>query len=164
MAAYEPAVFEFWEEGADAERYHEAVVRMGDAATEGRMADGARELLSVFSNDDELAAMEEEGHFEHVGQYVPKVLQIFEQAPETEAPSPNDPSELSRITIPVLLLYGSETTTAHTDSVYYLDEQLPDSQIREIDDIGHMAPELGSEAVAEAIVEFFDDQSKPGAN
>lgn len=164
MATYEPAVFEFWEEGEDAERYHEAVVSMGEAATEGRMADGARDLLSVFSNDDEIAVMEEEGHFEHAGQFVPKTLAFFEQAPETEAPNPNDPSELSRVTIPVLLLYGAESTTAHTDSVYYLDEQLPNSQVHEIAGIGHMAPELGSEAVSEVFIEFFDGQLRHGSH
>ncbi len=158
MAAYEPAVFEFWEEGADAERYQKAIISMGEAAAEGRMTDGARDLLSVFANDEELARMEEEGIFEHAGQYVPQLLQIFEQAPRTEAPNPNDPSELSTVSIPVLLLYGSETTTAHTDSVYYLNEQLPNCQMREIAGSGHMAPALGSEAVATAFVEFFDDQ------
>lgn len=158
MATYEPAVFEFWEEGEDAERYKEAVASMGQAAAEGRLADGARDLLSVFSNDDEIAVMEEEGHFEHAGQFVPKTLAFFEQAPETEAPNPNDPSELSRVTIPVLLLYGSESTTAHTESVYWLDEQLPDSQALELPGLGHMAPELGSKAVAEAITGFFTEK------
>lgn len=79
--------------------------------------------------------MEDEGHFEHAGQYVPKLLQIFEQAPETEAPNPNDPSELAKVTITVLLVYGSESTTANIDSVHYLGEQLPDAQVSEISGI-----------------------------
>lgn len=122
--------------------------------------------LAVQDDEDELLAslvlaflgILGQQAFEHAGQFVPKILAFFEQAPETEAPSPNDPSELSRFTIPVLLLYGSESTTAHTDSIYYLDDQLPNSQILEITGIGHMAPELGSEAVTEAFLEFFDDQ------
>jgi len=85
MAAYEPAVFKFWEEGEDAERFKKAVGSMGQAAPEGRLADGARALLSVFSNKKEIPVMEQEDHFEHAEQDVPQLLQIFEQAPETEA-------------------------------------------------------------------------------
>ena len=158
MATYEPAVFEFWEEGEDAERFHDAVISMNEAAVEGRFTDGARDLLSVFANDDEISIMEDEGHFEHAGQYVPKLLQIFEQSTETAVPNPNDPSELVKVTIPVLLVYGSESTTAHIDSVHYLVEQLPNAMVREISGSGHMAPELGDEAVADAFVEFFIDQ------
>ena len=158
VATYEPAVFEFWKEGEDAEHFQKAVGNMAQAAGESRLTDGAREFLSVFANDNEVSVMEDEGHFDHAGQYVPKLLQIFEQAPETEAPNPNDPSELSRVTIPVLLLYGSESTTAQTESVYWLDEQLPDSQVLELPDLGHMAPELGSKAVAEAIAGFFTEK------
>lgn len=155
MAAYEPAVFKFWEEGEDAERFQQAVGSMAEAAREGRLTDGARELLSVFANEDEIQVMEEEGHFGHAGQYVPKLLEIFEQAPETEAPNPNDPTQLSTVDKPILLMYGSESTTAHIESVYFLDEQLPESNIRKLSGIGHMAPELGSKAVAEAIAGFF---------
>lgn len=158
MAMYEPAVFEFWEKGAEAERFHDALLSMGEAAAEGRLEDGARELLSVFANDDEIRVMDEEGDFEHAGQYVPKFLQILEQAPETEAPNPNDPSELAKVTIPVLLVYGSESTTASIDSTQYLGEKLPKAQVLEISGVGHMAPELGVEAVADTFVEFFAKQ------
>ena len=155
MAAYEPAVFEFWQEGEDAEQFQKAVGSMAQAAEEGRLADGARYLLSVFSNEEEISVMEEEGHFEFSGQYVPKLLQIFEQGSETEAPNPNDPSELSRADIPVLLMYGTESTDAHIKSVYFLEEQLPDSRVQDLHGLGHMAPELGSKTVSETLIEYF---------
>ncbi|TVR36046.1 MAG: alpha/beta hydrolase, partial [Balneolaceae bacterium] len=158
MATYEPAVFEFWEEGEDAERFQQAVGSMAKAAGEGRLADGARDLLSVFGNEEEIPVMQDEGHFEHAGKYVPKLLEIFEQAPETEAPNPNDPLELARVTIPVLLLYGTESTDAHIDSVHYLDENLPDSRIHGIPGLGHMAPELGEKPVADLLMEFFSKE------
>lgn len=164
MAAYEPAVFEFWEEGEDAERYHEGVVSMGEAANEGRLEDAARAILSAFASDEELAVMEDHGHFEYISQYIPTAMQVFEQALETEAPNPNDPSELSQVTVPVFLVYGSESTTAHIDSMYYLDEQLPNTELCELPGVGHMAPELGSEAVADAFIEFFDEELATGAH
>jgi pimeloyl-ACP methyl ester carboxylesterase len=158
MTTYEPAVFEFWQEGEDAERFQKAVGSMAQAADEGRLADGARDLLSVFSNEEEISVMEEEGHFVHAGQYVPKLLQIFEQGPETEAPNPNDPPELSRVDIPVLLMYGTKSTDAHIESVHFLDEHLPNSQVKDFSGLGHMAPELGSKRVADALTKFFTDK------
>ena len=158
MAAYEPAVFEFWEEGDDAERFYEAVVGMGEAVADGRLADGARSFLSAVSNDRELSQMDSHGVFEEVGPYVPKLLDVLDQAAETEAPNPNDPTQLAHVTVPVLLCYGAETTTAHTDSVYYLDEQLPDSRVHEIPDVGHMAPEIEPGALANRIDSFFADE------
>lgn len=155
MAAYEPPVFEFWEEGEDAERFQEAVVAMGEAAAEGRLTDGARSFLRAVSNEREMDMMERSGVFEDVGPYAPTLLQVLEQAPETEAPDPNDPSELSRVTIPVLLAYGSQSTAAHADSVSYLEGHLPNTQVREIPDLGHMAPELKPEPVADELIEFF---------
>ena len=158
MATYEPAVFQFWEEGEDAERFEEAVVGMGQAAAEGRLADGARSFLGAVSNEREMSTMAEEGVYGDVGQYVPKLLQVLEQTPETEAPDPNDPAELERVTIPVLLLYGSRSTTAHIESVHWLDEQLEESVVCGIPEVGHMAPEVDPALVADELVEFFADE------
>ena len=47
------------------------------------------------------------------------------------------------------------------ERVYWLDEQLPDSRVLELPGLGHMAPELGSEAVAEALVAFFAKELEP---
>ena len=159
MAAYEPPVFAFWEAGEDAERFEAAVVGMGEAVAEGRLASGARSFLSGVSNEREMSTMAEAGVFEDVGKYAPKLLQVLEQAPQTEAPDPNDPEELSRVTVPVLLAYGSESTTAHRESVGYLDERLPDSRVREIPGVGHMAPELEPKLVADKLAEFFADEA-----
>ena len=57
-----------------------------------------------------------------------------------------------------MLLYGSESTAAHIESVYFLDELLPDSNIPKLSGLGHMAPELGSKAVAETIAGFFTEK------
>lgn len=158
LATYEPAVFELWEEGEDARRFEEGVTKMAEAASEGRLTDAARHLLSVFANDNELTVMEEEGHFEHAAQYVPVLLETLRQANQSTAPSPNDPAELATISIPIMLVYGSETTTAHADSIHYLDEHLSKSRVRKLDGLGHMAPELGEPAVADAFIEFFTEE------
>lgn len=161
LALHEPAVFEFWEEGEDAERYQDAIASAAEAVADDRLADAARALArGVINNDEEIAALEESGTLEQMGAYVPTVLQELEQAPETEVPSPTGPSELAQVTVPTLLVYGSRTTTAHTDSMHYLDEQLPDADLHEIPDVGHAAPMVAPELIADEFVKFFaDDQA-----
>lgn len=158
MVACEPAVFEFWQEGPDARRFRDSVEGLADAVEAGRLTDGARVFLAAVSNDDEMQAMEDAGVFESVGQYAPKLLDVLGQAAESAGPNPNDPSTLAAIEIPVLLVYGSETTAAHTDSIYYLDEHLPNSRVCEIPGAGHMAPELEPAPIATQILEFFADE------
>lgn len=158
MATYEPPVFKMWEEGEDAERFEQALIAMAEAANDGRLAEGARSFLSAVSNEHEMAQLAEKGVFEEVAQYVPSLLQVLAQAEETKIPDPNEPSQLSRVTIPVLLLYGSQSTTAHKNSVWYLAEHLPDTEVREIPAIGHMAPEIEPEPVSDVMVEFFSQQ------
>jgi len=69
----------------------------------------------------------------------------------------DDPSQLSRITIPVLLLYETESTGAHIVSVNLYDEQLPDSRIYGLSGLGHLTPEFGSKPVADALAEIFTE-------
>ncbi len=156
IGLFESAVFEYWEEGEDGKRFQAGIVAMHDAVDEGRLADGARAILRAFSNDTEMAAMERAGAFGRFGRFVPDLLRVIEQAQDTAAPSPNDPAELAKITLPCLLLHGSRTTTAHADSMRYLAKQLPDARLRELEDVGHMAPILAPEPVAAELTGFFE--------
>ena len=155
LALYESAVFEYWEEGEDAQRFQDGIVTMHEAVDEGRLADGARAILRAFSNDEEMAAMEQAGSFDRFARFVPDLLRVIEQAQDTEAPSPNDPAELAKITQPCLLLHGSRTTTAHADSMRYLAKQLPDPRVREIEGVGHIAPILVPAPITNQLSPFF---------
>lgn len=155
LALFEPAVFEYWEEGEDAERFQAGVATLHEAVAEHRPADGTRAMLRAFSNDEEMAAMEQAGLFERFGRWSPNLLRVLQQAQDTQAPSPNDPTELSKITVPCLLLYGSRTTTAHADSTRYLAKHLPDARLGELDGVGHIAPILAPTPVAAALTGFL---------
>ena len=156
LALFESAVFEFWEEGEDAKRFQDGIVKMHEAVAEELLADGAQAILRAFSNDEEMAAMEQAGYFERFGPFVPHLLRVIEQAAATRAPSPNDPAELAKITVPCMLLYGSHTTTAHADSMRSLAKHLPDAHLRELEGVGHMAPILAPEPVAAELTGFFE--------
>ena len=101
--------------------------------------------------------MEQAGTFERCGRFVPDLLRVLEQAEGTEAPSPNDPAELAKITVPCLLLYGSHTTTTHADSTRYLAKHLPDARLHEIEGVGHIAPILAPEPVAAELTRSFEE-------
>ena len=157
LALYESAVFEYWEEGDDAQRFHDGIVAMHEAVADDRLVDGARAILRAFSNNEEMAAMEQAGTFERFGRFVPDLLRVIEQAQNTTAPSPNDPAELAKITQPCLLLHGSRTTAAHADSMRYLAKELREPRLREIEGVGHMAPILAPAPVATELTQFFHE-------
>jgi pimeloyl-ACP methyl ester carboxylesterase len=171
VAVYEPPVFRFWEEGDAAQRFRQAVSGMAKAAADGKLSTAARSFLGAVSNEQEMTTMAERGAFEAVGPYAPKLLQVLEQAPDTETRDPTDPSELSRIRVPVLLAFGARSTDPHIRSIKYLADHLPDHEVREIPGVGHMAPEIEPEPVAEVLLDFLErklgqggDESAQGAS
>jgi pimeloyl-ACP methyl ester carboxylesterase len=86
-------------------------------------------------------------------------LRVMEQAPESEAPSPNDPDELARVAVPVLLARGSDTTPGHARSITRLAEELPRGEVREIPGAGHLAPAMEPEPVAQEFIRFLEGQA-----
>ncbi|MDG5760906.1 alpha/beta hydrolase [Natronococcus sp. A-GB1] len=156
VAAYEPAAFEVITEDVS-ERMTDTIERVGEVAAEGRLSDAARIWVEFVANDDELAWAEELGLFEVLAPNVPVQLREFEQIFESEWTSPTDPSELAEITVPVLLLHGTQSVPVPwmTDSVRHVAEHVADSTVREIDDTGHTGPGHKPEAVADQVIRFF---------
>lgn len=156
LAAYEPPVFERWEDRNDATaRFLEGVQRMFEAAAEGELIEASRAFHRGVANDEEMAALEAQGAFEYFGSNTPALVRVMEQASKTEAASPTDASELERIAAPVLLLYGSKTTIPHVESIRMLAERIPNAQTRQIADAGHMGPVLRPQPIAEELIRFF---------
>lgn len=63
---------------------------------------------------------------------------------------------LAKITAPVLLLYGSETALRwFVDSVHHVARHVGDSRVREVPEVGHAGPTLGSGLVADELIAFF---------
>lgn len=159
VAVHEPVVFETFSPD-DAARFEETVARVGATAAEGRLADAARTFAEPLVNDDELAAASASDYFEASGRNVPVLLREVEQTAQSHEYSPTSPSELARITVPVLLLYGSRSAlrTWFAEGVRHVAEYVPEAHVREIDGTGHWAPVLQPEPLADEIVRFFGER------
>ena len=114
-------------------------------------------FCSGVYNDDEMTQLVQMNAFEPRTHFVPKLLQVIEQAPQTEGPNPNDPAELAKVTIPTLLLYGSRTTVPHAKSTRYLAEKIPNARLKEIPGVGHAAPSTAPEQLANELIQFFKE-------
>jgi pimeloyl-ACP methyl ester carboxylesterase len=157
VAVYEPVVLEVIDEETFA-GLRGTLERMSEAAAEGRLADAARTFLEPVVNDEELAALTASAdYFESAGRYVPVDLREIQQATESQGPGPTDPSELARITVPVLLLHGSRSAlrTWFTDGVRHVAHHVADPHVREITGAGHLGPSVQPEPVARELIRFF---------
>ena len=155
VAVYEPIAFEVLgeEEGAG---FQAAFARMGELAGEGRLAAAARAMMGFLADDEEMASLEALGHFEAAGPYVPTLLEQDQQLTQSDEPSPTDPSELAKISAPVLILHGSQSTRRwFNDGVRHVAEHIADSEVREIPGAGHHAVWVEPKPVADELIRFF---------
>lgn len=160
VAAYEPIVSEVMTE--DHLTMIQAIVgRVAEAVADNRLADAARIFGELVANDDETASLEASGYFVEAGRYMPVYLQELEQASQSDAPSPTDPTLLARISSPVLLLHGSETAGGdfYSDGLRHVAEHLADARVREIEGAGHFAVAFEPEAIANEVTRFFKTAS-----
>lgn len=157
VAVYEPVVFEVMSED-EFIRFQGTIARMGERAKKGRMVDAARTFIDVVANDDEMTADVAQKLVEGCAQNVPVFLQEQQQLFETGYPSPTDPSELAKITVPVLLLHGTRSIPDpwFIDSVHHVAEHVPDASVREISGAGHFGPTHQPKTVADELVRFFE--------
>ena len=132
-----------------------AVARTGELAAEGKLAAAARAFAGFPFNDEEIAVAEDAGYFEAAGRYVPNLLNLLQQAMESEGPTADDPAVLGAISAPVVVLLGSDTKPFFTASARHVADHVPNARIHEIPGVGHAAPLTHPEALAEALTEFF---------
>lgn len=127
------------------------------AVAEGRLADAARVFHPAFANDDELAAIDTD-YYERSGTAFPMMMRTVKAAQAYEGPRSTDPEAMAQITAPVLLLRGQHTrrATFYADTEKYVAEHVTDTHIRELPGLGHFAPSVAPEPVADALVSFFE--------
>jgi pimeloyl-ACP methyl ester carboxylesterase len=158
VAVYEPFVGSVMRED-DLARVGAAVEQTAEAAADGRLADAARTFTRAVATDDEIAALEAGDFFEHNSRYVPVLLHDLQELMAYEGPQPTDPSELAKITAPVLLLRGQQTlhSTFFADSEQHVAQHVADSHVREpLPGLGHFAPGLAPEPIAKELMSFFE--------
>lgn len=133
----------------------DAVARMRALTAEGRPADGARAFANFVLDDEELVVAEAAGYFEAAGHYVPDLLSFFQQLREYQGPTHEDPAVLGAISVPVLVLVGSNTKPFATAYARYVAGHVSNVRVKEIPGAGHGALLTHPKALAEALTGFF---------
>lgn len=132
-----------------------AIAGMAELAEKGDLAAAARAFAGWSTNDDEIVTADRGGYFEATGRYVPNLLSFLHQAMADNGPKVDDAVMLGTICVPVLVVKGSDTRPFFADSARFVVDHAPRADLHEIPGAGHAAAFTHSEALAEAITEFF---------
>jgi len=141
VVAYEPVVFEVISEEV-LNRLSSVVIRVGEEAKQGRLPAAVRIFAEFVGNADEVAALDASGSFETMGLNTPADLMGIQQSNDYRGPSATDPSILTKISAPLLLLQGGRSSV-HSwfhDGVRYVAEHVPQATVHEFADLGILAP------------------------
>jgi pimeloyl-ACP methyl ester carboxylesterase len=140
-----------------------ALEKVGMAAAEGRLVDAVRAFAAGICTDDEVAALEQTTFFERWASAVPALLNDLGQDNAYKGPRSIDPESLEQITVPVLVLRGRQTrlTSLWGESEQHIARHAPDTQVRDLPDLGHFAPVLAPELLAEELISFMESVHLP---
>lgn len=161
VAAYEPGAGEVMPKEAG-QRMGEVFQGVGELTGEGRLVDAARAFIDgsdVIYSEEDLATGAPAEFWEAAAARLPLFLQESKQA-SGSGPGATSPSELERITAPVLLLQGDRSSRWFTDSVMHVAEHVPRGTVRRIAGAAHFGPRTHPRAVAEELGRFFTEASK----
>jgi pimeloyl-ACP methyl ester carboxylesterase len=92
-----------------------------------------------------------------IGDWLPQLLA------EHDASASSDPAAYSRLTMPVLLIWGEQDTTTAPSLGQYLARIIPGSRLVPMPGIGHMPPIEDAEAFNRILVEFLAAHWAPAA-
>ena len=162
VAAYEPGLIPVMGKD-DLVRTFGTMERMGAAAADGRLVDALRAFAPWICTDEEIAALERTSFFERWAGRVPAMLRFVQQDASYEGPRSTDPAVLGRITAPVLLLLGRQSRLGvfFADSARFIAQHVADAQTWELPGVGHFAPALAPESVAEELITFVESAQQP---
>ena len=135
-----------------------AMQQVGAAAADGRILDAVHAFLPGICTDNEIAALEKTPFYEQWSAGIPALLRFLQQDTSYEGPRSTDPEALRQVAAPVLLLRGEQTLlgTFFADVERYLARHLVDAHVRELPDVGHFAPLLEPEPIADELISFFE--------
>lgn len=155
-AVFEPAVTSAMSEQVAGQLMAE-ITTMGALVAEGDPEGAARTFIGWLSNDDELADAEALGVVSCCAANVEGFLGEMQQTFQSEAPSAIEPSELAKISVPLLLMHGTRSIPLDwwVDGIRHVSEHVVDPHVCEIDGAGHFAPVSEPAAVAGELVRFF---------
>jgi pimeloyl-ACP methyl ester carboxylesterase len=163
VAAYEPGANEVMNEDVAA-TLEATMPLVGELVEQGRPVEAANAFLeksSVIYSEDELATGVPSAFWTESARRLDVFLQD-EQAEASTQPGPTEPTVLSAISAPVLLLTGTRSRPWFRDSVRYIAEHLPNATVRDIEGAAHFGPHLEARAVADEMARFFAAHLSPG--
>lgn len=137
------------------------IARVVDLAAEGNPTAAARAFADWPFTDEEIAVVEDAGYFEAAGRYVPSLLGTLQQWRQYEGPTVDDPAVLGAVSVPVLVLVGSETKPLFASSARHVADHVPDARTHEIPGAGHAAPLTHPEVLAAALTQFLSRAQQP---
>ena len=157
VAIYEPGVISVMRED-DLARTRATLEHVGAAAADGRLLDAVRAFTLWICTDDEIAALEETDFFARWAGAVPALLQFLQHDATYAGPRSTDPELLRQVAAPVLLLRGQQTglRTFFADAAQHIAQHVPYAHVRELQGVGHLAPLLAPESIAEELISFFE--------
>jgi pimeloyl-ACP methyl ester carboxylesterase len=163
VAGYEPGVDAVMS-AEMGERLVAAFERMGNLAAAGKMVDAARVFIE---NSDMLYTREDLdlgvplNFWEASAPYLSIFLRQESLAAERAQSSPTAPESLSKISVPVLILQGTQTTPWFIESARYLAEHVADIRVVPIEGASHYGPHTHTNAVAQELLGFFTTVWQP---
>ncbi len=157
VALYELGAGEVMSEESG-KRMGEVFAGVGKLVAEGRLVDAAHAFIEggdvIYSRED-LATGAPLEFWEAAASRLPLFLQERKQAAGSGQPGPTSPSELGKITVPVLLLHGDRTSQWFSASVQHVAEHVPEVTVRQIPGAAHFGPYTHPRAVADELRRFF---------
>ena len=155
VAAFEPVVHGAGRD--DLARLGAAVERTGQAAAEGRLVDAVRAFAEGICAGDEIAALERLAFYDRWAGAVPAFLHDIGQDHVYDGPRSVDPAALAQVGVPVLVMCGEQTLLASLwrESAEHVVRHVPDAHLREIAGVGHFAPLLAPDRVADELNSFI---------
>ena len=106
-----------------------AVVGAGELVMAGRMTDAVRAFAAYPFTDGDISVAEDTGYFEASARYVEDMVGFFQQQMAYEGPPGDALSVLHAVSVPTLVLHGSDTTPFGAFSVRYIAENIPRSTV-----------------------------------
>jgi pimeloyl-ACP methyl ester carboxylesterase len=162
VAAYEPVVGSMFGED-DLARIGAAMQQVGMAVADGRLVDAVRAFAPGFCTDDEIAALEKTDFYERWAGGIPAMLKFLEEDASYEGTRSTDPEVLRQAIVPVLLLRGEQTLLGRlfAESAQHIAQHVAEPHVRELPGLGHFAPVLAPERIANQLISFFESVGQP---
>ena len=160
IVGFEPAMMNLLDEQEEAV-VGQAIAGLSEQAQQGDLAAAVRSFLGWPFNDDELAMAEQFGYFEAAGRYTPNLLNLLQQAMESDGPEIDNAAMLGAISVPVLVVKGADTRSFFATSARFVAEHAPNARVHEIPGAAHAAPITHSKTFAAVVTEFFESVRQP---